>query len=113
MTSFEFIPDPDKVLAALFSHLVPGGYLTIGMIAGGSAWSNYYEQIVKNNSQSIFAHAHFYTENEIRNWQIGVKAEIGTTLHFPPQVQTAHQALDIEGQKRGNPGFFVAKWVKE
>lgn len=114
MTAFEFIPNPNKVLAALFSHLAPGGCLTIGMIAGGSAWSDFYEQVAWNDSRFIFAHAHFYTENEIRNWQVGVKPEIGTTLYFPPQVQTAQQALDFEEQKqkRGNPGFLMAKWVK-
>ena len=113
MIAFEFIPNPAKVLEALFSHLAPGGCLTIGMIAGGSPWSDFYELVARNDSQSVFAHAHFYTEYEIRNWRIGGKLEIGKTLYFHPQVQTAQQALAFEEQKRGNPGFLMAKWVKE
>jgi ubiquinone/menaquinone biosynthesis C-methylase UbiE len=112
MTAFEFIPEPEKVLQELFSHLKPGGCLLIGFIAGRSAWSEYYEEAARNKPTSVFARAAFYSKEEISSWQIVVPAEIGECLFFPPNVQTTAEALAIEEKRDGNPGFVVAKWVK-
>ncbi|AGA69020.1 methylase involved in ubiquinone/menaquinone biosynthesis [Desulfitobacterium dichloroeliminans LMG P-21439] len=111
MTAFEFVPEPEKVLQELFKHLKPGGCLMIGLIAGESSWSEYYAEVVRNKPTSVFARAALYTKDEIASWQIGVPAEIGECLFFPPNVQSA-EALAIEEKRQGNPGFVVAKWVK-
>lgn len=112
MTAFEFVPEPEKVLQKLFSHLRPGGCIVIGLIAGRSAWSEYYAEAARNNPTSVFARAALYTKEEIYSWQVGVPAEIGECLFFPPHVQTAAEALAIEAKREGSPGFIVAKWVK-
>jgi len=111
MTAFEFVPEPEKVLQKLFSHLKPGGCLLIGLIAGRSAWSEYYEEAALNNPTSVFARAALYSKEEISSWQIGVSVEIGECLFFPPNVQTTSEALAMEEKREGNPGFVVAKWV--
>lgn len=113
MTAFEFVPEPEKVLKKLFNHLKPGGCLMIGVIAGRSAWSDYYTEAARNKSTSVFARAALYTQEEIRSWQIGGSVEIGECLFFPPNVQTPSEALAIEEKREGNPGFVVAKWVKD
>lgn len=112
MTAFEFVPEPENVLQKLFSHLRPGGCLMIGLIAGKSAWSEYYREAARRKPTSVFARAALYTKEEISSWQIGVTAEIGECLFFPPNVKTAAEALSLEEKREGNPGFVVAKWVK-
>ncbi|WP_019850103.1 bifunctional 2-polyprenyl-6-hydroxyphenol methylase/3-demethylubiquinol 3-O-methyltransferase UbiG [Desulfitobacterium sp. PCE1] len=112
MTAFEFVPEPEKVLQKLFNHLKPGGCLLIGLIAGESAWSDYYEEAVRRKPDSVFARAALYTKEEISSWQIGAPAEIGECLFFPPNIQTAAEALLLEKKREGNPGFVVAKWTK-
>lgn len=84
----------------------------IGLIAGMSAWSEYYAEAARNNPTSVFARAALYTKAEIGSWQIGVSVEIGECLFFPPNVQTTTEALSLEEKREGNPGFVVAKWVK-
>jgi hypothetical protein len=113
MTAFEFVPEPEKVLQKLFSRLKPGGCLMIGLIAGKSAWSEYYEEAARNKPTSVFARAALYTKEEISSWQIGVPVEIGECLFFPPNVQTTSEALSLEEKREGNPGFVMAKWVKD
>lgn len=113
LTAFEFIPEPEQVLRELYNHLEPGGCLVIGVIAGGGYWGNFYKQIAGQDPESVFNHAVFYTEEQIRNWQVGSKLEIGKALFFPPNVDSLDEARKMEEQRRGNPGYFVAKWVKE
>jgi 2-polyprenyl-3-methyl-5-hydroxy-6-metoxy-1,4-benzoquinol methylase len=113
LTAFEFIPDPEQVLHELYNHLEPGGCLMIGIIAGGGRWGDFYKQIAGQDPESVFNHAVFYTEEQIRNWQVGSKPEIGKALFFPPNVDSLDEARKMEELKTGNPGYFVAKWVKE
>jgi 2-polyprenyl-3-methyl-5-hydroxy-6-metoxy-1,4-benzoquinol methylase len=113
LTAFEFIPNPEKVLRKLFDHLEPGGCLVIGVIAGDSPWEDLYRQTARENPDSVFNFATFYTEEEIRNWPVGPQVEIGKALYFPPNIDMLAQARKMEEEKSGRPGFLVAKWVKE
>ncbi|EGW40027.1 methyltransferase domain protein [Desulfosporosinus sp. OT] len=113
MSAFEFIPNPEELLAGLFEHLEPKGCLVIGVIAGESPWSEFYRRKAITKPESVFACARFYTESEIRQWKVGGRLEIGKALYFPPEVSSAEQALIMEKQKNTNPGFLVAKWVNE
>ena len=113
MSAFEFIPNPEEILAGLFEHLEPKGCLVIGVIAGESAWSEFYRRKANTKPESVFAHVRFYTESEIRQWKVGGRLEIGKALYFPPEVSSVEHALTMEKQKNSNPGFLVAKWVKE
>lgn len=112
LTAFEFIPDPEKVLRELYNHLEPGGCMVIGVIAGGSPWGDYYKQSALENPDSVFTYATFYTEEEVKKWQIDGQAEIGKALYFPPNTDMLAQARKLEEEKSGKPGFLVAKWVK-
>ena len=113
MSAFEFIPNPEEILAGLFEHLEPKGCLVIGVIAGESSWSEFYDRKANAKPESVFAHARFYTESEIRQWKVGGRLELGKALYFPPEVSSVEQALTMEKQKSSNPSFMVAKWVKE
>ncbi|HWQ88691.1 MAG TPA: class I SAM-dependent methyltransferase [Desulfitobacteriaceae bacterium] len=112
LTAFEFIPDPEKVLQELYRHLEPGGCMVIGVIAGGSPWGDFYMQTARDNPDSVFNYATFYTEAEIRNWRINSHAEIGQALYFPPNIEMLGQARKMEEEKSSEAGFLVAKWVK-
>lgn len=113
MSTFEFIPNPKEMLASLFEHLEPKGCLVIGVITGESSWSEFYCRKAYMKPESVFAHARFYTEAEIRQWKVGGRLELGKALYFPPEVASVEQALTMEMQKNTNPNFIVAKWVKE
>ncbi len=99
MTAFEFVPEPENVLQKLFSRLKPGGSMMIGIIAGMSAWSEYYAEAARNKPTSVFARAALYTKEEIGSWQIGVPAAIGEGLFFPANAETTAEALS-RGEKR-------------
>jgi len=113
MSAFEFIPNPEEILASLFEHLEPKGCLVIGVISGESSWSQFYRRKAITKPESVFAHARLFTESEIRQWKVGGRLELGKALYFPPDVSSVEQALTIEKQKNTNPNFIVAKWVKE
>lgn len=113
MSAFEFIPNPEEILARLFEHIEPKGCLVIGVIAGESPWSEFYGRKANTKPESVFAHARFYTEFEIRKWEVGGRLKIGKALYFPPEVSSVDRALTLEKQKNTNPNFLVAKWVKE
>jgi 2-polyprenyl-3-methyl-5-hydroxy-6-metoxy-1,4-benzoquinol methylase len=112
MTSFEFISQPEWVLAKLYACLEPGGCLVIGVIAGNSPWSEYYQETARQKPTSVFSRAQFYTEEEICHWQVGGCLELRKSLFFPPSVATAAEALALEERQEGRAGFIVAKWVK-
>jgi len=113
MSAFEFVPNPEEILARLFEHLEPKGCLVIGVIAGDSSWSDFYRRKAEAKPESVFAHARLYTEAEIRQWKVGGRLELGKALYFPPEIASVEQALTMEKQKNTNPNFIVAKWVKE
>lgn len=113
MTAFEFIPRPGEVLAKLYERLEPGGCLLIGVIAGNSPWSEFYEEVAREKPTSVFARANLYGENDIRRWQVGGRLELKQCLFFPPTVASAKEALAMEERKSGPAGFILAKWVKE
>lgn len=113
LTAFEFIPSLEKVLQDLYEHLEPGGCMVIGVIAGESTWSELYMKAARDKQESVFAHASFYTEEEIMGWQVGGRIELGKALYFPPNVEMMEKARELETEKAGRPGFLVAKWVKE
>ena len=113
VTAFEFISKPEIILKKLYNCLEPGGCLVIGVIAGQSLWGDLYASIAAQNPDSVFNHAHFYTEQDIANWKIGGTLEIGRTLYFSPAVVSSDEAIKQEENRQGNPGFLVAKWVKE
>lgn len=112
VTAMEFIPDPGELLTTMFKHLAPGGCLVVGFIAGGSAWSEFYQRIAAENPDSVFAQAQFYDEEEIRSWHITGQLTFAKGLYFSPGVESPERAGELESQRLGRPGFLVAKWVK-
>lgn len=112
MTAFEFIPEPQKVLEALYQKLNPGGCLVVGMIADKSTWSVAYRQSASQDPKSVFNNAHFFTEKEIKSWKLGSVPEIRKALFFSPETVSYEEAMEQEDKAQGNPGFLVAGWRK-
>ncbi|KUO65755.1 MAG: methyltransferase [Gracilibacter sp. BRH_c7a] len=112
MTALEFIHQPQMVLQALYQKLNPGGCLVIGVIADNSTWSEVYRQAAQQDPESVFQSAHFFTEKEIRAWNIGNEPEIRKVLFFSPETMSYEEAMEQENKAQGNPGFLVANWRK-
>jgi len=112
MTAMEFIPQPEQILHELYQKLKPGGCLVIGVIADLSSWSEAYRQAAMLHPESVFNQARFFTEEQIRNWNIGVVPDIKKVLFFSPDTASYEEALEIEKKKSGNPGFLVVRWQK-
>lgn len=112
MTAFEFIPEPETILKKLYKKLHPDGCLVIGVIADNSSWSTLYRESAKADPGSVFSHAHFFTEEEIRSWDIGPDPEILKSLYFSPDVASYEKAIEQEEQAQEKPGFLVACWRK-
>ncbi len=113
VTAFEFIREPGPLLRRLLGHLEPGGCLVVAVIAGGSAWSARYAEIALERPASVFAHARFWTPEEILRWDVGVPCELGTALYFPPAVASRAAALEAERRREGAPGFVAGRWVRQ
>ncbi len=111
MTAFEFIPEPQKVLEALYQKLNPGGCLVVGIIADNSTWSEAYRQSAQD-PESVFYNAHFFSKEEIRGWKFGSIPEIREVLFFSPETISYEEAMQQEEKAQGNPGFLVAGWRK-
>ncbi len=112
MTALEFIPEPQEVLESLYQKLNPGGCLVTGMIADNSAWSVTYRQFASQDPGSVFHNSHFFTEEEIRGWNLGDEPEIRKVLFFSPETVSYEEAMELEDKAKGNPGFLVACWRK-
>jgi len=112
MTAFEFIDQRESTLKKLYQKLNPGGCMVIGVIADNSSWSSLYRELAESDPDSVFHQAHFFTEDEIRSWDIGTEPEIRHALFFPPVTDSFENALEQEEIAQGNPGFLVACWRK-
>jgi len=112
VTAFEFIPEPEKILRLLYQKLNPGGCLVIGVIADKNPWSEFYLKSAKENPESVFRNARFFSEQEIMNWKLGVEPKMCRALFFPPDIQSFDKAMEMEEKARGNPGFLAARWQK-
>jgi ubiquinone/menaquinone biosynthesis C-methylase UbiE len=112
MTAFEFVPYPELVLRELYRRLNPGGCLVIGVIGDHSSWSEKYRRSAAQNPASVFNRAKFFTEEEIKSWDIGADPWIEGVLYFSPDTESMAAALKSEKNKVGNPGFLVARWKK-
>lgn len=111
VTAFEFIPEPYAVLQELYAHLEPGGILVVGMIAGESPWSLAYQEAARQDTNSVFSQARFWTKEEVKGWKLGGNPpEIREALFFPPNAGA--EAHELENKQEGQAGFMVAKWVK-
>ena len=114
----EFVENPEKVVAEALRVLKKDGRLVIGLINKESYWGRTYSQKGKDNPDSVFAHAHFYSEQTIASLETSHFASLDYGLYITPEnFENENQALELEKKlsrtlKKNQAGFIVARWNK-
>ncbi|MGN7471552.1 class I SAM-dependent methyltransferase [Brevibacillus sp. SAFN-007a] len=114
----EFVENPEKVVAEALRVLKKDGRLVIGLINKESYWGRTYSQKGKDNPDSVFAHAHFYSEQTIVSWETRHFASLDYGLFVTPEnFENENQALELEKKlsrtaAKNQAGFIVVRWNK-
>lgn len=112
----EFVGDPEKVVAEAIRVIKKGGRLVIGLINKESYWGRTYAQKGRNNPDSVFANARFYSEADIRTWETNHLVSLDFGLYITPEnFENINQTLKLENELSRIPnknaaGFIVARW---
>lgn len=93
----EFVENPEKVVVEALRVLKKDGRLVIGLINKESYWGRTYSQKGKDNPDSVFAHAHFYSEQTIASLETSHFASLDYGLYITPEnFENENQALELE-----------------
>lgn len=114
VTAIEFIPAGREALAELFRVTKPGGVVVLATLNSLSPWAARRQEEAKTKENSIFAHAIFRSEGDLRVWT-EVPAKIKTAVHFPKAADLAEiPFLEAEGRRQEllTGAFIAARWVK-
>lgn len=112
MAAFEFLTEPVKALHEMLRVVKQGGYVLVGTINKESAWGRLY--LSDEWRESIFKHASFKTQLEMRGWREDLLVDMGECLFVPPDAPedsfTPESELALSARERG--GFICALWRK-
>jgi ubiquinone/menaquinone biosynthesis C-methylase UbiE len=116
--ALEFADSPEKVIEEGLRVLKKGGRLVIGMIGKNSEWSKIYQRRGKENKESVFAHARFFSSDEIKLLSKNQPVIQRYGLYITPvnfqnksiaaQIEEENQALQLEE----GAGYIVSRWEK-
>lgn len=117
VTAIEFMDQPKYVLMEAMRVLKPNGRLVIGLLTKESPWGELYQAMVKEDPTHLFAKAHLYTEEEIKQllpYPFLLKKGLYIT---PVEEFDLEQALLKEKEQQekqsNRAGFFAVRWIKE
>lgn len=114
----EFVDSPELVIAESLRVLKKGGRLVVGMIGKHSDWAKTYQERAKQNKNSVFAQAQFFSSKEIRHFSKSEPTTLCFGLYIPPtNFKNIQYAREIEEnhrtlQQEEGAGFIVARWDK-
>lgn len=92
--------------------------MVVGVIGGNSPWSEKYMESARNDPDSVFNFATFYTASELLALLPEVKGTAREGLYFPPEKDgfDRQKAVQIEmesrEEKREGAGFAAVLWEK-
>lgn len=115
----EFADSPGAVVAEGLRVLKKGGRLVVGMIGKHSDWARTYQTRARQNKESVFAQARFFSSNEIKLLTKNKPSILRYGLYITPtNYQNNQSAIQIEKEKRSlhqeeGAGFILARWDKE
>lgn len=114
----EFVDEPSRVVSEALRVLNKGGRLVVGMIHKESYWGRTYLQKGQHDHESVFAYAHFYSEQTIKSWETDCFTSLDYGLFITPDnFENENQALELEKKlsqtsDKNQAGFIVARWDK-
>lgn len=113
----EFVSDPRRVLEEGLRVLRPGGRLVAGLVGKQSDWARTYEKRGRENPESVFSQAEFYSLEDIRRFSDRQPSQIRFGLYVSPaEFVSAEQAAELEqrriGQQAAEAGFLAVRWDK-
>ena len=117
VTAIEFMDNPKNVLMEAMRVLKPNGRLVIGLLTKESPWGELYQAMVKEDPTHLFAKAHLYTEEEIKQllpypFLLKKGLFIAPTEEF--ELEQAFLKEKEEQEKQAEKaGFFAVCWIKE
>lgn len=117
--TLEFVNQPDLAISEAMRVLKKGGRFIAGFIGKNSTWGKNYQQKGKNDSNSVFSKASFFTEKEIKSFYKYEPDSLNYYLYISSnEYNNDKQAMELEMQRRrihptDEAGFIVAKWTKK
>lgn len=117
IATMEFVEDRQRVLRDALRVLKLGGRLVLGLLTHDSPWGEFYLRDVQERPGSLFAKAHFFTEDELPEL-IGAPYTLRKGLYHRPVPDLGRTAAEqLEGEKQAlqedRAGFFAVRWVRE
>ena len=117
VAAVEFVDDRAAVLREAMRVLEPGGRLVLGLLTLDSPWGELYLRDARERPDSVFAKAHFFTEEELPGL-VDAPYTLRKGLYHPPDPDLDRRAAEqLEGERQAlqddGAGFFAVRWGKE
>lgn len=114
----EFVRHPKQVISEALRVLKKNGRFVAGLLHKEGYWGRLYSQKGKDNAESVYAHARFYSIPAVKSWHPERLSSLDYGLYITPeQFENEKQAWELEQRLSQtlpvtHAGFIVAKWVK-
>lgn len=114
----EFTANPKEIVKEAFRVLKKDGRLVIGFIGKNSSWGKMYQEKGKQNPNSVFSKAKFFSQDDINELYKTRPDSMKFGLYFSmDEFIDKKQATKIEEERKklinyANAGYIVARWVK-
>ncbi|HEX6337596.1 MAG TPA: class I SAM-dependent methyltransferase [Jiangellaceae bacterium] len=116
VATMEFVEARGKVLRDAMRLLRPGGRLVLGLLTRDSPWGEFYLREAEERADSVFANAHFFTEDELPAL-LDAPYVLRKGLYYPPEPDLDRRVAeqvekDKQARQEDRAGFFAVRWVK-
>lgn len=117
--TMEFATQPKQVVSEAMRVLKKGGRFIAGFIGKNSPWGKMYQQKGRNDENSVFRNACFFTTEEIRSLYSYEPTSFQYGLYLSSEDFTTYdEALKLEMERRNSypieeAGFIAATWMKD
>ncbi len=114
--ALEFVSDPRRVICEALRVLKPRGRLVMGVIQGSGAWAKSYRARARQESSSVYGHAHFWTLPELVNLMGRFPSDLRAGLFVgPEELVSVDEGWKLEKERRqwyflDRAGFLAVRY---